>query len=132
MFIKGQNGEMVPISWKSKKLHRVTKSPLASETSALGEGADAGYLISSMVKEIFGLSSSPPITCFTDSCSLVQHLHTTKLSTDLRLRVDISRMREMVKNNEMAVKWCSSKMQLSDCLTKKTASTNALIKIISS
>ena len=132
VFIKGQNGEMVPISWKSKKLHRVTKSPLASETSALGEGADAGYLISSMVKEIFGLSSSPPITCFTDSCSLVQHLHTTKLSTDLRLRVDISRMREMVKNNEMAVKWCSSKMQLSDCLTKKTASTNALIKIISS
>ena len=131
VFIEGQNGKTVPMSWQSKKLHRVTKSPLASEALALGEGADAGFLIASMMKEVFGLTSRPSISCVTDSSSLVQHLHTTKISGDRRLRVDMSRLREMVENGEITVSWCPGKMQLSDCLTKRTASTNLLLTAIS-
>ena len=41
VFIQGENGKVAPISWQSKKLSRVTKSPLASETSALCDGAEA-------------------------------------------------------------------------------------------
>ena len=41
VFLKGE-GKVTPILWQSKKLKRVTKSPLASETLALGEAADAG------------------------------------------------------------------------------------------
>ena len=37
IFLKGKNGLTVPLSWQSKRLQRVTKSPLASETLALGE-----------------------------------------------------------------------------------------------
>jgi len=44
VFIKG-NGKMAPILWSSKKLRRVTKSPLASEVLAIGEASDAGILI---------------------------------------------------------------------------------------
>ena len=53
--------------WRSKRIPRVTKSPLASEASALGDAADAGYLIASMTKEVFNLKTAPPIHCKTDS-----------------------------------------------------------------
>ena len=131
VFLEGKDGKVVPMSWQSKKLHRVTKSPLASETLALGEGADAGFLIASMIKEVFGLTSLPAITCITDSSSLVQNLHTSKISCDRRLRVDMSRLREMVQNKEITVLWCSGKLQLSDCLTKNTASSSSLLAAIS-
>ena len=48
------NGRSAPITWRSKKLERVTKSPLASETMALAEAADAGHFVSMMIKEIYG------------------------------------------------------------------------------
>jgi hypothetical protein len=132
VFLEGPNGKNVPLSWQSKKLQRVTKSPLASETSALGEAADAGFFVASLIKEVFGLLSLPPIKCVTDSSSLVQHLHTTKLSSDRRLRVDMSRLREMVQQKEISVTWCPGKQQLSDGLTKSTASTSALLEAIAS
>jgi hypothetical protein len=131
VFLEGTNGNLVPMSWQSKKLHRVTKSPLASETLALGEGADAGFLVASMVKEVFGLDTLPPISCITDNSSLVQHLHTSKISSDRRLRVDMSRLREMVQEGEITVSWCPGKLQLSDCLTKNTASSTSLLEVIS-
>ena len=43
---------VAPIAWQSKKIHRVTKSPLASETLSLSEVADAGFTIALMVQEI--------------------------------------------------------------------------------
>ena len=43
---------VAPIAWQSKKICRVTKSPLASETLSLSEVADAGFMIASMVQEI--------------------------------------------------------------------------------
>ena len=57
---------IVPLSWQSKKLSRVTKSPLASETMALGEGADMCYLLASTLQEIFLLKDRPKVICFTD------------------------------------------------------------------
>ena len=45
--------KVVPLSWQSKKLPRVTKSPLASETMILGEGADMCYLLASTLQEIY-------------------------------------------------------------------------------
>ena len=40
---------VAPITWQSKKISRVTKSPLALETLSLSEVADAGFMIASMV-----------------------------------------------------------------------------------
>ena len=132
VLLEGENNKYIPISWQSKRIQRVTKSPLASETLALGDAADAGFLIASLIKEVFGLPSPPPITCITDNSSLVNHLHTSKLSDDRRLRVDMSRLREMVQKEEITVSWCPGKNQLADCFTKNTASTSALLKTISS
>ena len=49
VFLQGENGLIAPLLWQSKKLDRVTKSPLASEASAVGEAADAGYFIASLM-----------------------------------------------------------------------------------
>jgi hypothetical protein len=53
VFLSGCYGNVAPVIWQSKKLDRVMKSPLASETMALGETAD--LLISSIVKEVYRL-----------------------------------------------------------------------------
>ena len=65
IFLKGRSGGTVPMGWQSKRLQRVTQSPLASETLALSDGADAAYLIASMVKEVFNLKSPPGDRQFT-------------------------------------------------------------------
>ena len=132
VFIQGENGKVAPISWQSKKLSRVTKSPLASETSALCDGADAAYLIASHLVELFGLKTFPDIHCFVDSVSLKDTLNTTTIVTDKRLRVDIARLREMVFRTEIKVFWVEGKRQIADALTKHGASTEKLIHVLES
>ena len=109
VFLVGENGKVAPISWQSKKLNRVTKSPLASETLALSEAADSGFLIASMIQEMFSLSSFPKVECYTDNASLTETLRTSKIVSDKRLRVDIARLREMVAEGEIIVKWVEGK-----------------------
>ena len=131
VFVQGKDNKVAPISWQSKKLDRVTKSPLASETLALSEAADAGFLISALIQEIFGLSVLPPVQCFTDNKSLTSTLETSNLISDRRLRVDMARLREMVSEEEISVFWVSGDLQLADSLTKRGASTLKLLKVIS-
>ena len=44
IFVCGTINRIAPICWSSKKLDQVTKSPLAAETLALSEAAEAGVL----------------------------------------------------------------------------------------
>ena len=132
VFLLGENGRVAPISWQSRKLTRVTKSPLASETLALSEAADSGFLIASMIQEIFRLASLPMVKCFTDNGSLTETLQTSKIVCDKRLRVDIARLREMVEEEEINVTWVKGTGQLADCLTKRGASTSKLLDVLSS
>ena len=132
VFLRGVNNKVVPISWQSKRLYRVTKSPLASETLALCEGADAGFLVSSLVREIFNLPSLPPVQCYTDNRSLTDTLVTTRVISDRRLRVDVARLREMVAEKEICVTWVDGKSQVADALTKRGASSVSLIEVLNS
>ena len=66
VFLCGSN-RAVPIRWKSKKLERVTKGPMASETMALAESANAGDFVVLMTKGIFGLKTAPRRFCKTDN-----------------------------------------------------------------
>ena len=131
-FLVGENGKAAPISWKSKRLDRITKSPLATEISAVADAADYGHLVASMVQEIFCLKEIPVIELMTDSFSLKEHLVSKKIISDPRLRVDIARLREMSELGEVLFKWVPSEQQLADCLTKKGASTDMLRKALAS
>ena len=126
------NDKVVPVVWQSKKISRVTKSPLASETLALSEGADAGYLLATQIKEIFLLENLPQIRCVTDNKSLFETMQTSNLIKDLRLRVDIARLREMEEKGEISVSWIDGKNQIADCMTKSGASSNKLLDVLES
>ena len=126
IFVKGKGMKMSPISWSSKRLVRVTKSPIASEALAVSEGADAGVLMAAMIQEIFKLPKLPIVRCKTDNASLVETLKTDNLVTDKRLRIDIARIKEMIKNEEITVEWIEGQKQISDCLTKSGASSASL------
>ena len=105
VFLKGNNDRVVPIVWKSTRLNRVTKSPLASEALSLAEAADTGFLVSTLVQEIFHLSTLPSVICYTDNHSLTDTLVTINVISDKRLKVDVARLREMVTKEEIVVKW---------------------------
>ena len=130
ILVQGVGDKLAPICWSSKRLERVTKSPLASETLALSEAADAGLLIGAMLQEIFKLCKLPNVLCKTDNSSLVDTLNTTNLVSDKRLRIDISRIKEMKNNNEIEIHWIRGREQVSDCLTKAGASTEILRNIL--
>ena len=129
IFLSG-NGSITPIMWQSKKLNRVTKSPLASETMELAEAADGGFLIASMVQEVFRLGRLPEIECITDNRSVTEFLKTSHVIQDTRLRVDVARIREMLKLKEISVKWIKNDFQLADPLTKAGASSSKLLEVL--
>ena len=57
-----------------KKLERVTKNPITSETMALVEYTDGDYFVALTTKEIFELKSAPRVFCKTDKKSLEELL----------------------------------------------------------
>lgn len=124
------NGYVSPVTWRSKKLDRVAKSQLSSETMALSESADAGYFVASMVKEIFNLDVAPSVACKTDNQSPGEHLESTKIIQDLRLRVDIARLREMIQLREINVQWVPGAEQIADYMTKYGASSARLVHVL--
>ena len=73
------NDMAIPITWKSRKLERVTKSQMASETMALAESVDAGHFVLLVTKEIFGLKTAPRVICKTDNKSFEEHLKSSKV-----------------------------------------------------
>ena len=97
---------------------------------ALREGADASYLLASQLQEIFLSSKPPPVTCVIDNKSLYETLRTTNVIKDLRLRVDVASLRQLVEDEELSVKWVDGQRQLADCLTKRGSSPSKLIEVL--
>ena len=104
---KGKLG-LIPLSWQSKKLQKITKSPLASEASAICESADATYLVAATLKEIYP-KRVVSVVCKTDCMSLLENLNPTKVNSDKQLFVDISRLKEMITEEEIKVPWIKGK-----------------------
>ena len=96
----------------------------------MNEGADSGFLVASLIQEIFRMPSRPVVKCFTDNSSLTETLKTSNIVSDRRLRVDIARLREMVREEEINVEWVPGKLQIADALTKKGASSEQLLRVI--
>ena len=133
IFLKGTNDKVCPISWAAKKIKRVVKSTLAAEALSLVEGLDACYFVRSILQEMFnsGSTQSIPIRCFTDNKSLCQNIHSTKLISEKRLRLDLASIKESVSQGDVSVEWIRTSGQISDCMTKAGADFHHLMEIIS-
>ena len=121
-------GKVAPLAWQSKKLQRVTKSTLSSETLSVIEAVDAAVLLQKQITEIFG--GKPPVIVYTDFKSLYQTVHTSKILSDKSLRVSVSYLREYVNKGEITMNWVSSANQLADCLTKHGAASHNLKQVL--
>ena len=97
---------------------------------AMADAADAGYFLAKMTKEIFGLQTVPNVTCYTDSKSLIDDLESNKLIQDLRMRVDVARLREMIELREIHMKWVDTEHQLADAMSKAVASSARLMEVL--
>ena len=127
VFLLGENGCVAPISWQSKKLNRVTKSPLASEALALSEAADAGI---NLARSLW-LVSATEVLFRTDNESFKEALYSSKVVSDRYLRVNIAHLREMVEEDQIQAEWIEKRKQLADCMTKKVASSVELLEVLS-
>ena len=70
------------------------------------------------------------MTVLTDNLSAKDALNSSTVVSDKRLRVDISRLREMVSKKEVIVRWIPKEEQLADCLTKRGASSTSLLDVL--
>ena len=73
----------------------------------------------------------PILYAVTDSKSLWANIHSTNQASDLKLRREIQCIRQHIELEEVEdCYWTSSQMMLADCLTKKTASPDNLIDVL--
>ena len=106
---------------------------MAAETMALLEAAEHAMLIKALITEILALdSASLPIICITDSKSLLEATSSTRIIAYKILHIDICAIREMMARKEIqTIKWTMSNIQMADCLTKGTSSSDKLLWVIS-
>lgn len=131
VMLVGDNRRFSPIAWQSKKIRRVVRSTIAAETLALADAVDSAVYIAQLYAEITSgqlKSGLLPIECITDNHSLYDTLHSTNHVGEKRLRIEISGIKELIQSGQVSkVKWNSAKTQLADCLTKRGASSLALL-----
>ena len=130
VFLTGENQRCAPLSWGCNKIKRVVRSSLAAEALSLQEGLEDGLYHQSMIQEMFGKNCATNIKAYTDSKSLIEAINSTRLVDDKRLRIDLGAIKESVSKHEVDVRWCPGSKQLANCLTKKGAQSNDLLRVI--
>lgn len=120
ILLKDNNNRISPVEWSSTKIRRVARSTVTAETLAMLDASDAAFFLSKMVLEILDLSMLD-IHIMTDNKSLFDNIHSSKATSEKRLIVDMSAIREMINKKEIIAHKIDSHQNLSDVLTKKGA-----------
>ena len=121
--IKGEGEEINPIWWSSKKICRIVRSSLAGETIALADGIDMCIFLATLYTELEEGKPCPeklPVVCRIDCRSLYDAIQSTKETSEKRLRLEISGVKEQMQEGLVKrVEWVSSNEQLADSLQRK-------------
>ena len=124
IYLVDETGIGSVLCWSSNKIRRVVHSAFGAETLGFLDGIAAAIYLRSILCEILFQdvkSNVIPIIAVTDSNQLVQNVKSTKQCSDHKLRLYISEIQESIEKDGIIMKWTSTKDQLADCLTKKTA-----------
>ena len=111
------------------KNSKIVRSTLAAETLSLVDGCETALYLLDIIRSIsmFGKDSCPDAISITDNKSLFDAVHSTKLTLDRRHRLDISAVSNTCEREEVCLQWTETRRQLSDVLTKKSASSASLV-----
>ena len=121
------------LSWRGRKLKRIVTSPSAAETLAQNDGISEMIFVKSLLGEIFGTGvvSKVPVHLYTDSKNVQKSVNSTAMVEDPRLRTEIAALKESIEKGEVnMLKRVDSKTMLANCLTKRGASAEGLLKVI--
>ena len=130
VFIAGGDKASV-LSWRSSKIKRVVRSSTAAESLALSDALDDALFLREMIGELIGKKLQ--IHANIDNNNLHTLIHSTTSITEKRLRIEIAAVKEMIEKQEVAsVNWVKSDDQLANCLTKRGASSQKLIHVLTS
>jgi len=107
------------VHYGSIKSKRVTRSALAAELYGMVYGFDQSFVILRAIEQFLGREIKLQI--FTDSLSLFDSLTNLNTTTEKRLLIDLSMLRESYEKREIAdVFWIGGDENPADGLTKKT------------
>ena len=120
-----------PLQWSSACIKRVVRSTLAAESLSASSACDSSLYLANLVKVVLNNAEDTQVICITDNKSMFDSISTSKPTTEQRLRLDISALREMNEKKEVTFHWVKGQYQLSDCLTKKGASSKSLRDVLS-
>ena len=123
--------QATPLQWTSTRIKRVVRSTLCAEALSASNACDSSLYLAKLVQQILRKDKLSFVRCITDNRSLHEAISTTKPSSEQRLRLDISALREMKQRKEVDFCWVKGQEQLSDCLTKKGASSKTLREALS-
>lgn len=125
---------MLPLAWKSTKIRWIVRSTIAAETLSMVDILDAALCLGHLFSEILYNCQKEnrfPLVCFTKNRSLFENILSTKTVGEKRLRVDIAGIKQMLQRKEISnIQKVPSSQQISDCLTKRGASTAKLLEIL--
>lgn len=100
----------------------------------MADGIDTGIFLATIFCELFFGSPSPellPLVCITDNHSLYDTINSANHVHEKRLRFEISGIKELILSKQISsLKWSEAKTQVADCLTKKGASSHALLRLL--
>ena len=132
VFLQGENGKSSPLTWTSHKLKCVVKSAMAAETLSLQQASEHAMLLQALINELYAFDKSlTPIVCVIDNKQLHESLFSTKVVEDKRLHIDICGLRQNLERKDIHdAKGVASVNQLADCLTKGTALTDRLMRVL--
>ena len=135
IFLMYKTGRLSPTMWQSKQIHQVAKSMLEAETLVLVDATEALLWLSKLFIEIYSTAEKLivlPIDCYIDSKQLHEALYSIHPVLEKRSRVETGILHEMLENKGInSVKWISSEEQLTNCLTKRGASCDSLLNVLS-
>jgi transposase InsO family protein len=129
VFVVDEKRHSCPISWKSGKISRVVRSTMAAECLALVEALEDALFIQQVLQQITNLTH--PVVGVTDHRGLTEAVRSTKMIDDKRLRIDVASLKELLKQGKVQeIRLCPTSEQLADCLTKRTANSQKLLKVL--
>ena len=125
----GRDSPCCLLSWASCELRQKVTSTLAAETLSLLAALEQAIVICNQIEEVF--DSKPKIEAFIDNNDAYEAVYSLKQEMKGHLRIDIGCIKEMVAEKEVeSVTWIPASLQLADCLTKRGASTKALVRTL--
>ena len=128
VFLCDDDDNCCSIAWASKKIKRIVHSTLAAETLAMEDGTGTAFYVLNILKDIVPCRQTCDV--ITDNKSLYDTTLSKKPTSDKRLRVDVTGIKEMLDRKEIDIKSVPGREQLSDVLTKKGASPHTLLSVL--